>query len=498
MGDGANRREFIKRGLLAVAAAGPLSAIGAAAQKKSSATTTLRRKGAPRKVIVLGAGLAGLAAAFELERAGHSVTVLEAQTRAGGRVRTLREPFSEGLYAEAGAQYVTASHAVTMRYVRMFGLRLRPVAPSKLPTIYSVRGKLIKTGGGAAARPSAWPLELTDEEGRLGPEGLMKKYVDPLLKELGEDVAGAEWPPERLKKYDEISFADLLRGRGASRDALALFEMGYLGINGDGIESFSALSGLRDLVLGHADAEYKIVGGSDLLPKAFAERLEKRISYGSPVVRIEHGAEGVAVVCTKAGTPVRITGDRLVCTLPFTLLRRVEVSPRFSREKERAVNETPLTSVVRTYMQTRRKVWLDARVSGEALVEEPKAWFAPLDHAGGRDVYEAFVTGAHARRLGGATEGARVRLALAEAAKIFPALRENFEGGASVDWDADQWARGAWTWYKPGQMISLLPRAARAEGRVHFAGEHTSAWPGWMQGALESGVRAAREVNDAA
>ena len=74
---------------------------------------------------------------------------------------------------------------------------------------------------------------------------------------------------------------------------------------------------------------------------------------------------------------------------------------------------------------------------------------------------------------------------------------ENFEGGGSKCWDEDVWARGGYAWFRPGQMTSLLPHIAAAEGRVHFAGEHASAWPGWMQGALESGNRAAREVNDA-
>ena len=80
---------------------------------------------------------------------------------------------------------------------------------------------------------------------------------------------------------------------------------------------------------------------------------------------------------------------------------------------------------------------------------------------------------------------------------ILPAISEHYEGGASVCWDEDVWARGAYAWFKPGQMESLLPHIARPEGRVHFAGDHTSPWPGWMNGALQSGARAAREVNQA-
>jgi monoamine oxidase len=96
------------------------------------------------------------------------------------------------------------------------------------------------------------------------------------------------------------------------------------------------------------------------------------------------------------------------------------------------------------------------------------------------------------------SEPERLNFALEQAEKIYPAIRENFEGGTSKCWDADEWARGATAFYKPGQMTSLLPHVARPEGRIYFAGEHTSVWiDGWMQGALESGMRVAKEINDA-
>src|SRR2546430_12324154 len=82
--------------------------------------------------------------------------------------------------------------------------------------------------------------------------------------------------------------------------------------------------------------------------------------------------------------------------------------------------------------------------------------------------------------------------------RIFPGIREDFERGVSKSWDQDPWARGAFAYLRPGQMLSLLPHLARPEGRVHFAGEHTSPWSGWMQGALDSGLRAAREITDRA
>ena len=91
----------------------------------------------------------------------------------------------------------------------------------------------------------------------------------------------------------------------------------------------------------------------------------------------------------------------------------------------------------------------------------------------------------------------RIRFIRRHFEKVLPGLEENFEGGATKIWKNDPWARGAAAFPAPGQVISLVPHTAPAEGRIHFAGEHTSPWNGWMQGAIESGLRAAREVNDA-
>jgi monoamine oxidase len=482
-----NRRQFLKQGALLGASLSALSVPAA------SSRTLLQRRGSAKKVIIIGAGLAGLAAAYELSQSGHRVTLLEAKTRAGGRVQTIREPFSEGLYAEAGAQFVPESHAFTMKYIRLFNLSLMPVVTSKLASIYHIRGRRIAMREGDR---TDWPLELTREEGRLGLSGMMKKYVDSALPHMG-NAAAPDWPPDALRKYDRMTMTQFLRQQGASEGALALFRMGYLEINGDGIDSYSALSGLRDLALGHAEREYRIRGGSDLLPRAFAARLADKIQYGAPVVRIDHNAEGVRVTFLQAGTHETVTADHLVCAIPFPTMKRIEVLPQFSPAKQEAIAQLPYTSVTRIYMQLRKKFWLNEKISGEVYFDNPRMELFPLGHRGKRDIYESFVTGAASRELRAMKEGKRLESVIEQAQKVLPSIRENIEGGISKCWDEDEWARGAWAWYMPGQMISLFSHIRRAEGRIHFAGEHTSAWPGWMQGALESGNRVAREVNDA-
>lgn len=484
------RRDFLKQaGIAAAALSAPLLTTFASSQGG------LQRRGAPKKVIIIGAGLAGLSAAYELTQAGHDVTVLEARTRPGGRVHTLRDPFAEGLYAEAGAARVPNHHHFTLRYVELFGLSLDAFEPPDSPSVYHVRGKTIQVTPGQKVE---WPYELTAEERALGVTGMRQKYIWSMLSELG-DVTDPSWPPpQTLRKYDQMNRSDFWLNRGATPEAVALLSLG--GID-DRAETWSTLFMLRNQALNRKlERYYKIRGGNDLLPKAFAARLSEKIHYAAPVVRIEQGAQGVKTVFLHAGSYQTLTGDYLVCAVPFSVQKNIEVAPAFSVEKQRAIEQLPYLSASKIFLQSRKRFWLSAGLNGFATTDLPigQVWDATYKQPGIRGILQAFPISLHSRRVTGMAERERINFALEQVEMIFPGMREHFEGGVTKCWDDDEWARGASAYYKPGQFSSLLPHVARPEGRVHFAGEHTSVWiDGWMQGALESGNRVAREVNDA-
>ena len=485
------RREFLQQSALA-----SIFSVWAL-RGRSFSQRQLERKGPARRVTIIGAGLSGLSAAYELSRAGHDVTVLEAQTRAGGRVFTLRTPFSDGLYAEAGAMYIPDTHDLTLHYVKEFNLALDPrVTPDLSYTTY-VRGKRIVQSEGASAEQL---FKLTLEEQKLGRGGMWQKYQpDSVFEELG-NPADPNWSVKALRKYDSISYLDLLRSHGASEEALSLMTFGWNDLWGDGLASVSALTVLRDsLHTRKAENEYKIRGGNDLLPKAFATRLSDKIRYGSPVVKIEHNSRLVRVTFLQAGIPRSIEADHVICAIPFSVLRRIEVSPRFSPEKQRAINELPYFSAARVSLQSRKRFWVGAGLNGFGRTDLPIANIFDMtsNQPGPRGILQSYLGGARARQVAAMKEPERISFVLEHAEKVFPGIRENFEGGVSKCWDEDEWARGASSWYRPGQMGELWPHIAPPEGRVHFAGDHTSAWIRWMQGALHSGNRVAREVNEA-
>jgi monoamine oxidase len=486
-----NRRDFLKRipSTIAVLSAIPMEAF-------PFQGTLSRKDGAARKIVIIGAGLAGLSAAYELTEAGHDVTVLEAQQRPGGRVRTLRDSLPDGLYVDAGATRIPNHHHFTLKYAELFGLTLVPFQPSDLSTIYYVRNQRLKALPGENVE---WPYELTPEERSLGLNGIRQKYIWSMLNEIG-DVTDPNWPsPEILKKYDQMNRSDFWRSRGASEEAVALLSLG--GIN-DRIENWSTLFMLRNQALNRKlDTYYKIRGGTDLLPRAFAQKLAEQIQYGAPVVRIEQDAQSVKAIFLRRGTHHTIIGDFLICAVPFSVQKNIEVVPPFSVEKQRAIEQLPYLSASKIFLQTKERFWLNQGESGFAITDFPigQVWDITHNQPGKRGILQAFPISLHSRRVTEMSEAERITFALDQMEKIFPGVQNHFEAGLSKCWDQDEWARGASAYYKPGQFSTLLPHVSRPEGRIHFAGEHTSVWiDGWMQGALESGNRVANEVNTAA
>ncbi|HJX28918.1 MAG TPA: FAD-dependent oxidoreductase, partial [Thermoanaerobaculia bacterium] len=172
----------------------------------------------PRKVIVIGAGLAGLTAAYELAQWGNEVTVLEAHMRPGGRVFTVREPFQDGLYGEFGAIDYTDSARNMKHYVKLFNLATgAPQPDGKLATAFHVRGKRLVIGAGQP-KPE-WPYKLTPEEQKVFGYGLYLRYLGPTADEMGNPT-DPSWDIQKYKQYDKMTLVDFMKSKGASDDAI--------------------------------------------------------------------------------------------------------------------------------------------------------------------------------------------------------------------------------------------------------------------------------------
>ena len=479
-----NRRTFVRR-----SAAG-IAGLAAASSSPFNITVSARAQ----KILIIGAGMAGLSAAFELVAQGHDVTILEARTRPGGRVFTLRETFADGLYADAGAMQVYDSHQRGQRYIKQFGLELDPIKATAPGSLMHLGGQRIEIKPNV---PTTYPFPLKDEEKPpLETRSLFAKYVAPNLKAVYEaDVDGTLLA--KFGKLDSMTFADYLRSQGASPGAVRIVNAGLpIGL-GDGGDHHSALNLLREAAYRQLRTQsFTIRGGTDRLPKALASRLGDRIHYGTPVVRIEQDANGVRAIATQRGITQTFTADRLIVAVPFAALRPVQFNPALPKATRDIIEQLPNTSVVKVFVQTRTRFWIAEGQSGGASTDLPMGLLSErtINQPGTRGILEAYVVGPAARQLCPLSQEERLRAVTADIAKLFPSIGEQYEAGTSKCWEEDEWSRGAYAWFRPGQMTKFLPALGKPEGRIHFAGDHTSSTPGWMEGALQSAERVIKEV----
>ena len=393
------RRQFLRRSTLAAVGVGFTHA------SLAHGVTIVNRPA--KKVLVLGAGMAGLVAAYELTQRGHDVTVLEARTRPGGRVHTLREPFSDGLYAEEGAARIPANHDLTLKYVKQFELPLEPFYPSRLNAIRFDRGSREEV-----------PID---------------GFTDAMTQNYGGELGGK---PEHWQK---------------------------------------------------------IKGGTDLLPKAFAARLEKKIIYGAPVVRIEQDANAARVVVLKSGAPQTLTADAVLVTIPFSVLRNIEL-PALSERKREVIGRVHYDAVARVFLQTKNRFWEARGLNGFAFTSGAiEIWQPTWSQPGPRGILMTYARPGEAERITSLKEKDRIETTLKQLDGIFSGLRTNFERGATKCWLDDEWSRGAWGYVG----FTDFTTAISTEGRIYFAGEHLSPWPSWIQGALSSALRAVKEIDEA-
>lgn len=495
------RRQFLRRlGLATGATLGlaPLHDLRALAQPAR-----------PVHVVILGAGLAGLCAALELERRGHTCTILEAETtHVGGRARTLR--FETGLYGEAGAMRVPRGHALPRHYIAEFGLTLSPFVPSNPEAFYFVRGRRerIKDVSRLNALYALAEGERDKNPGDLWADSLVRR-LRALTPDERTDLASLRPSTAAVLGLDQQSLQQLFETDGLSPEAIEFLAVTY------GLETLLGTALTEHLREEHDGVWTKgfdeIVGGTDRLPAAFAARLKAKPRMGAEVVRLEQDplrGRAAAIYRDKDNRLVRVEGDFVLCTLPFPVVTRLEVEPAFSGAKQRAIRELNYDSATKVLAVTRRRFWEqdEGIFGGGTYTDLPTAttWY-PSDNAAARDprvsaapgvLLASYSWGQAARRLATLPHTQRSALALAHLARVHPQLARAGEvrRTASWSWDNHRWSGGAFAWFMPGQWSALHRHVVAPEGRIHFAGEHVSLAHTWMQGALESALISVRAM----
>lgn len=458
-----------------------------AAEFLSGKTTT------KKKVVVVGAGLAGLAAAWQLRKDGHEVTVLEARNRPGGRVSTVSKPFAEGLYAEEGAAAYSESYTEAVKLIKEFQLETTPYAWPEEEIIYHLNGERITAKAGEQVN---WPYELHPEEQGKDPMALVQKYIiETLPKEAGDPNL---WDKAPVVNFDKMSLAEYLKKQGASEGAVKLLQ---------NTQWFAAVphktSGLSmamsDFGLFMSGMPFVLKGGNDLLPKEMAARMKDDINYGVEVKSIRDTGEGIEISANKNGESRSFRGDEVIVSLPLKVLKNVTFDPPLSTAKTEAIDEMPKIDLTRVYLQVDEPFWRSQGLSGMAFTDLPVMQINPYHNMKNKEegpaILESYVAGDRAKQLRDLTEEEAIERQLNEMEKVHPGVKDHFIGGYFKAWGEDPYALGGPSWPAPGDVTAHLRDLQAAQGNIHFAGEHTSILRSTMEGALRSGFRAAKEIS---
>jgi len=460
----------------------------------------------PKKLLIIGAGISGLVAASLLMEAGHNVTILEASNRVGGRIYTKRSPFINGQYMEAGAMRIPSTHYLTLEYIKKFSLPKNffiNSTPNDLIYVNGIKTRqyLYKQNPDILGYPVA-----PHEKGKTAEE-LIQSVIKPVIDFINLNPSeNWSWV---IKEYDKYSMDGFLRynpnGVKLSPGAIEMIKV-LLSI--EGLPELAFLDLLREfmILLNPNTRYYEITGGNDQLPKAFLPQLRENILHGQRMTKLVQHNNQVTIHSMQTGSlkPMETSCDICILTIPLSIMQFVGVEPHdsFSHNKWKAIRELHYSTSTKIGLQFKSRFWEAQGIQGGQTVSDLPIRFSYYPSHGigknGSDIILASYTWEDdAMPWDSLSEGSRIQQSLKNLATIHgQQVYDEFITGASYSWAQDPYSGGAFTLFKPEQETELFPYLSTPEGRVHFAGAHTSLPHGWVQGAIESGIRVAHEVNN--
>jgi monoamine oxidase len=460
------------------------------------AASMARTSAAPR-VIVIGGGLAGLCATDALARAGIEASLYEASPRLGGRCLSERSAFLDGQVAERGGELIDTGHKEIRALAAELGLELDDLTAAQAPDAEAV----VRFADGV------YPLADIDRD-----FATLLPALERDAKALGDELPTWRHHTPAQLAIDRMSATDWIATRvpgGASSRLGRLVGNAYVEeLGGDLYETSAAtvVALLRASPREHfspyeeSDQRYHIRGGNDGIVRALGERLRDRIATSAALVALAHRGDGRMRVTIARGQSLHDEiADRVILALPFTLLREVDTSGAgFSARKTKAIRELGMGRNCKLQLQFDTRAWQPLKATAETRVDDvfQTSWEVTRAQPGTPGIVNCFSGGSTATRAGEGEIDERAREALAMLDAALPGIGAHYNGRAIRNaWERYPWTRGSDALFKPGQYSTLNGALHTREGRVHFAGEHTSAdWQGYMNGGVESGQRAAAEV----
>jgi monoamine oxidase len=482
-----------RRGLLAGGAG--LAAAGVLTRQVPFANAAT----APR-IVVVGAGLAGLTCAHRLKQAGHLAQVYEASDRIGGRCWTIRGEFANGQIAEHGGELIDQGHTQTRALAQQLGLNLDNLLQAEA------------NGTEPFYRFDGVPYSFAQATDDL-------KQV---WQQIHSDVSAASYPTlynlstERGRELDRMSIADWVAAYvpgGRASKLGQLLEIAYNIEYGAEPEVQSSLNMLYLLgyagqgqlrIFGKSNEKYRVRGGNDQIPARLASALTGQLNVQHELTSIARNSDGTYRLTFKLGGGISktVTADRVVLALPFSILRTVDHSKAgFSALKRTAIKEQGMGTNSKLHLQFANRHWETLGCNGDTVADTgyQNTWEVTRAQSGAPGILVDYTGGNVGASFGSGTPTSRAQQFLAQIEPVLPGISSRWNGRATVDfWPAYPWTKGSYSYWKVGQYTKFAGIEGVAEDACHFCGEHTSIdFQGYLNGAIETGERAASEVRTA-
>jgi monoamine oxidase len=483
-----------------------MSAWGMGIDSTAVKPPALSGSGKGKKVVILGAGLAGMTAAYELGKLGYQCQVLEARGFAGGRCQTARKGFrlhelggdaqtcvfDDGQYINHGPWRIPLHHQSTLHYTRLFDVPLEVmVNDNDHSFVY------LENGGPLAnkrLRPAQLKADMRGHVAELLAKSVKNNQLDQALSADDKSLL-----LDYLAHEGQLAGADL-RYKGRSG-------RGYSVNPGAGLTAGTPSDplGFKDLLASKVGNVYSAVqdfpmqntmfqpvGGMDAIARAFEKRVGRQIRYRAEVQTIRHGENKVTVSFkdTGSGKLSTIDADYCLCTLPLSVLRNIDTD--FSPALKAAVKSVAYAPVGKIGLQMKRRFWEedDQLYGGHVLTDLKAINQISLPSTGWQSKKGVLLGYYHymtdAIEISALSPAERAEFALTAGQKIFPAYRASFDSAFSVAWHRVQYNLGGWAEWTDENRKSAYPLLLEGEGRVLLAGEHLSYLTGWQAGAIES------------